>query len=428
MAQRLEHPVIAHNFPPQPTSFVGRDTELKQIRQLLSDSGCRLLTLFGPGGIGKTRLALETARILFDGAGVGGHGRVPLPMFADAICFAPLQSLTSPDFITSALAEALRLPFSGSDNAIEQLLTFFSDKSLLLVLDNCEHLLDGIGIVSDILHYAPGVKFLATSRERLNLREEWVYEVHGLAFPASEFETHIVDYDAVRLFVHHARRTHAGFTLTHSHKPAVTRICRMVDGMPLGIELASAWVRALSCDQIADEIARSLDILETPSRNVEPRHRNLRAAFEPTWNRLSEDERSVFRKVSVFRGGFSREAAEYVAGASLRALSSLVDKALLRVNANGRYDLHELLRQYGQERLNQSSDEREAVLDLHSAYYLDFMRRCEDMLAFQGRQKEAMQGIEQELSNVRVAWQRAVVQGQFEEIERSYGGFNCFYS
>jgi predicted ATPase len=427
MVQRLELPVIAQNLPPQPTPFVGRDTELKQIVQLLSDSGCRLLTLFGPGGIGKTRLALETARIMFDGVGVGGHGRVPLPMFADGVCFIPFQSLTSPDFIVSALAEVLQLPFATDSDPIEQLLAYFHDRSLLLVLDNCEHLLDGIGIISDILHSAPGVKALATSRERLNLREEWVYEVRGLAYPLSEAETHIESYGAVQLFVQNARRAQFSFSLTPIHKPAVSRICRMVDGMPLGIELASAWVRVLSCDQIACEIERSLDILETPARNIEPRHRNVRAVFEPTWNRLSTEESNVFKKLSVFRGGFTREAAEHVAGASLRTLSALVDKSLLRLDEHGRYGLHELLRQYGQEQLNTSPQTREETLDAHCTYYMSLMSECEEEMVFLGRQKEAAEKINEELDNLRIAWRRAVEQGRFEDMAKAAEGLWGFY-
>src|SRR5262249_28359223 len=142
--------------------------------------------------------------------------------------------------------------------------------------------------------------------------------------------------------------------LTEAQRPAVIRICRLVDGMPLGVELAASWVRALSCASIGDEIERSLDILETPARNVEPRHRTMRAAFAPTWNLLSEDERGVFMKLSVFRGGFTREAAEQVAGASLRVLLALVDKSLLRVDANGRFDVQELLRQFAADKLNEA--------------------------------------------------------------------------
>src|SRR5262249_10049087 len=147
-------------------------------------------------------------------------------------------------------------------------------------------------------------------------------------------------------------------------RPAVVRICRLVGGMPLGIELAASWVRALSCEAIADEISRSLDILETPAHNVQPRHHTMRAAFEPTWNRLTDHERDVFMKLSVFRGGFTREAAKEVAGASLRTLTALVDKSLLRVDANGRYDIHELLRQYGEEHLSKTPEERERVQGL----------------------------------------------------------------
>src|SRR5262249_6609742 len=180
-------------------------------------------------------------------------------------------------FLVTANGGSVNIRFIGKKEPQQQLLDYFRDKSLLLVLDNCEHLLGGIGIVSEILAAAPNVKILATSRERLNLREEWVFEVQGLAFPASEAETEIEAYGAVQLFVQNARRVQSSFALDPAHVPAVTHICQLVGGMPLGIELASAWVRALSCEQIAQEIEHSLDILETSARNVPARHRTMRA-------------------------------------------------------------------------------------------------------------------------------------------------------
>ncbi|MEO8394168.1 MAG: AAA family ATPase [Chloroflexota bacterium] len=281
-------------LPTSATPFIGRAEELAEIALLLADSTCRLLTLIGPGGIGKTRLALEVARSL---------------TFPNCIYFVSLQPLTSPELVVPAIADALQFQFYSGGEPQQQLLDYLREKSLLLLLDNFEHLLDGVTSLSDMLAAAPFVKLLVTSRERLNLREEWLFEVQGLSFPTSETEANFETYDAVQLFVQHARRTHSSFILTDRRKPAVARICRLLGGMPLGVELAASWVRSLPCGQIADEIEHSLEILETSVHNMPLRHRNMRAVFTPTWERLSAVEQDVFMKLSVFRGGFTTEAA-----------------------------------------------------------------------------------------------------------------------
>jgi predicted ATPase/DNA-binding CsgD family transcriptional regulator len=403
-----------NNLPPVSTSFVGRQAELSEIAHLLADPACRLLTLVGPGGIGKTRLAVESAKLQQDA-------------FSNGVYLISLQPLASPDFIIPAIAEALHFQFYPGGEPKQQLLDYLREKSLLLVLDNFEHLLDGVGLVSDILASAPAVYMLATSRERLNLVEEWALDVAGLPVPASESEIEIGDYGAVQLFLQSAERVHVGFTLTHSQKPAITRICRLVGGIPLAIELAAAWVRALSCEEIAGELGRSLDILETSARNMPPRHRNMRTAFEPTWQRLSKEERNVFKRLSVFRGGFTREAAEAVAGASRHTLSALVDKSLLRINdANGSYDVHELLRQYGEEQLNVSAEESERAHDRHCMYYAEFVHQCwEEMLGPQ--MKAALDAVGEALENAHAAWAWAVSRLRHEELWKFISGLQQFY-
>lgn len=410
------HPVAQTGNLPRPvTPFIGRESEIIRLVELLSHDDCRLLTLTGPGGIGKTRLALEVTQ----------HQNGD---FRDGYCFIPLQPLSSPQFILSAIAEGLPFHFSCTSSALfEQVLDYLSDKSLLLIMDNFEHLLEGVDLVSDILFHAPSVKILTTSRERLNLVEEWVYEVGGLSFPTNESESDVEIYGAVQLFMHNARRVHSGLKLTQAQRPAVSRICRLVGGMPLGIELASAWARALPCAVIADAIQHSLDILETPARNVAPRHRNMRAVFEPTWNRLTEPERVVFKKLSVFRGSFTLQAAEVVARASRSTLLALVDKSLLQVDDSVRYSVHELLRQYGEEQLNLSPQTREQTLDLHRVYYMKLLAHCQNQIVFLGEQQEGVATIGEELENVRPAWQRAVEQGQIEEIAAGGEGLWGFY-
>ncbi len=407
-----EHPFYAVKYlgrnyevalPVMATPFVGRKQELAEIMRLLADDSCRLLTLVGPGGIGKTRLALEAAR--------------RLTADTNSTYFVPLQALNSPELVAPAIAEAVDCQFDPGCDPRQQLLDYLCEKSLLLVLDNFEHLLDGGELLSEILSAAPGVRLLVTSRERLNLVEEWALDVGGLAYPTSPEEDDIEGYSAVQLFMQNARRVHVGFTLLPAQKPAVTRICRLVGGMPLGIELASVWVRAMSCDQIANEIERSLDILQTPARNVSPRHRNIRAALEHSWNLLAEVEQNVFMRLSVFRGGCTRPAAEHVTSASVWTLTALVDKSLLRVDANGRYHLHELLRQYAEEQLDLSGVAN-TTRDSHCDYYSHWFHERESDLKGH-RQIEALAEIEADFDNVRAMWAWAIQQRDAEAIDRS---------
>lgn len=393
--------------------FFGRETERVEIRRLLLEHGCRLLTLLGPGGIGKTRLCLEVTCSL-------------RTSFPDGAYIVSLQAVASSDFILPAIAEAMQLS-AGSGDITSRLLDHLRDKTALLMLDNFEHLLDGATVVADLLAAAPGLSLLVTSRERLNLREEWVYTLLGLAVPKSETECSLEQYGAVQLFIHSARRVDQRFQLTPANRPAVARICGLVEGMPLGLELASTWVRALPCQAIADELQQNLDILETPAHNVPLRHRTMRAAFEPTWRRLSEAERPVFMQLSIFRGGFTRAAAEHVSGATRHTLSALIDRSLLRLDEHGRYTIHELLRQYGEELLHHSPELHEQALDRHRAYYMRFLAECEQEIVFLGQHKHAILQLNADMENVRSAWRRAVVQGQAEEITRAAEGLWSFF-
>ncbi|MFN8420333.1 MAG: tetratricopeptide repeat protein [Anaerolineae bacterium] len=393
------------------TSFIGRDRELSEIKRLLSDPACRLLTLVGPGGIGKTRLAMEAVQ------------QVHVP---SGVYFVALQPLTTPDLIVSTIADALGFQFYTGADPKQQLLDYLREKSLLIVLDNLEHLLTGVLLVSEILSTAPRVRILATSRERLNLREEWVLEVAGLSYPELDGEFDLEGYSATDLFLQHASRVKVSFKLTDEQKPAIIRICRLVEGMPLGIELAAGWVRALSCEQIASEIERSLDILETPTRNTEPRHRTMRAVIDESWRLLSEGERDAFKKLAVFRGGFTRKAAEQVAGAALRTMIALVDKSLVRAESSGRYDLHELLRQYAEEKLAESHADQEQTRDQHCAFFAAFMAQW-DGDHTQIQRKETVAQILIEIKNVRAALKRAVDGRKLPEMDKLLQALVPFY-
>jgi predicted ATPase/DNA-binding CsgD family transcriptional regulator len=325
--------------------------------------------------------------------------------------------LEASGLIVSAIAEALDFELYQTDDARRLLLDYLREQTLLLVLDNFEHLLDGARFISDLLADAPGVKVLVTSREALNLQEEWLYPVKGMRFPQDDGLTNLEDYSAVRLFVQHARRIRADFSLAEE-AAGVVRICALVEGMPLGIELAAAWVRALSCAEIAAEIERSLDILVTPARNATERHRNMRVVLEQSWKRLSDAERVAFKKLSVFRGGITRQAAQLIAGSSLATLSALVDKSFVRHDSNERYTVHELLRQYGEEQLDLSPEEAARVRDEHCRYFGEFMhQRARDVKG--RRQLAALDEIEADFENVRMALYWALRQKNYQAVNQA---------
>ncbi len=374
------------NVPAQPTRFIGREAELAQLEEYLDTPDCRLLTLIGPGGIGKTRLAYEVAK--------RKAGDFPAGVYA-----IPLSGVASPQYLASTIAERLKLQFYGSADQKAQLLDYLREKHLLLVMDNCEHVLDGMKLLAEILATAPAVKILATSRERLNLQGEWLFPVEGLPFPQSESEAGAETYTAVQLFKQSARRGGPGFLL--DDVPAVARICKLVEGLPLAIELAASWAHHMPCDRIATQVQHDLDFLSTNLRDVPERHRSARALFEHSWRLLSEAEQSVLRKLSVFRGGFDADAATHIAGASLHTLSALVEKSLVRASPTGRYDLHELLRQFAEEKLNDAG-ESAATLEKHLDYFVIWAEEAN--LRLRGMQQVTWyRRIETEHDNLRAA-------------------------
>ena len=343
------------NLPAPRTSFVGRASELDEIDRLLGDPGCRLLTLVGPGGAGKTRLALEAA------------GR-RIERYPHGVHFVPLVSVASPEFLAPAIAESIQFAVDGAHSgfsAQDQLLDYLGERATLLVLDNFEHLVDGADLLGEIIERAPKVELLTTSRERLNVQSEWVLDVHGLGLT----ENGKGGSGALRLFVERATQVEPGFSLDDDQRAEARRICRLVEGLPLGIELSASWVSVLSCAEIAEEIERNIDFLATSMRDVPERHRSLRAAFDQSWRLLSGEQQAVLARLSVLRGDFGREAAAAVAGADLRLLSDLVSKSLVRRSDFGRFELHELLRQYAAERLAASPGEERDARERHARHY-----------------------------------------------------------
>ncbi|MBX3083025.1 MAG: hypothetical protein KF716_15440 [Anaerolineae bacterium] len=411
--------MVTYTLPVQSTAFVGRAKELTEISARLADPACRLLTLTGPGGIGKTRLALEAARMVMTNH--NGNGQHPFP---NGTYFISLQALNAPEQLVVSIGEAVGFQFYPGAELTQQLHDFLQNKTLLLLLDNLEHLLDSANIISDILTTTERIKMLATSREALNLQQEWLYPLDGMTVPAESGLDSVEDSSAVQLFIQNARRVQPGFSVERE-RDAIARICRLVGGMPLGIELAAGWVRALSCSEIADEISRSLDILETPTRNMPERHRNMRAVLDQSWLMLDADEQRMMGWLSIFQGGFTRESALTVAGASVRHLSALVDKSWVRRDSvTGRYDLHELLRQYAAERLHHLGEE-DAARDAHARYFAAFMEQHERDIKFR-RQSEALLEIEFDFANVRAAWRWAAERQNHAVINRMVEALNWF--
>jgi predicted ATPase/DNA-binding CsgD family transcriptional regulator len=375
----------------QSTKFVGRQTELDEVVRLLGDPKCRLITLVGVGGIGKTRLAQRVADKARE-------------CFADGACIVLLQPVETHARLLTAVADAMGMPLSGGVPPEQQILHYLTSKELLLVLDNFEQLRHVADFLTRIMQQSERVKLLVTSREALNLQEEWLYWLYGLPVPKSHERNRLEAFDALRLFVERARQMRPSFSLA-DERAGVVRICQLVEGMPLALEMAAAWTKTMRCAEIAAEIQRSLTFLSADFHGMVPRHRSMHAIFSHTWERMSPEEQSLFRQLSIFRGGFDRTAAEAVAGATLPLLTSLLDRCLIRRGANGRYHIHELLRQFGAEQLDEA--EAAATAAAHCDYYIQYLADRKAGLAAHA-QLAASEQVEVELENIRTAWQYAV--------------------
>jgi predicted ATPase/DNA-binding SARP family transcriptional activator len=376
-----------HNLPLQLTAFLGREAELATVAERLANPGCRLLTLVGPGGTGKSRLALEAAA-------------AQLPAFPDGVFLVPLAAIGDGENLPSALADAVGLALDGQATPWDQVRAGLGERQVLLVLDNFEQLLDGAERLLDLLRAAPRLKVLVTSRERLNFHAEWLVQVQGLPYPFNGTAEAEHDHPAVALFAERASHVDADFVLDEATRPHVATICRLVEGLPLAIELASAWAGDLPCERIAAEIARSLDLLTTSLRDVPPRHRSLRVVFESSWGRLAPDEQRCLAALSVFRGGFGAEAAHEVAGASAATLTRLTARQLVRQAATGRHELHPLVRHYAGEKLR--SRATATARRRHAAFCRRLVTGAD--LGLQGPEQQAwLERLANEQDNLRAA-------------------------
>jgi predicted ATPase/class 3 adenylate cyclase len=387
---------LPNNLPVQLTSFLGREREIGQVKDMLNSE--RLVTLTGPGGAGKTRLSLQIAGELVE-------------EFPHGVWFVELAPVASAEYLIPAMADALQFSVdthSSKLDAKSQVFDYLGERSLLMVMDNFEHLIDDSDLLTDMLKQSPEVKLLVTSRERLNLQEEWVFEVEGMDYPQNGDDAAVEEFSALSLFVERARQADPDFALTKKEKQNVVKICQLVEGIPLGVELATAWVKVLSCKEIAEEIEKGLDFLATSMRGLPDKHRSMRAVFDHSWQLLIEEQKRGFQKLSVFRGGFERSAAEAVADINLSTLSEFVDKSLVRRNAQDRYELHELIRQYAEEKLKDIPHEEDAVRELHSRYFVKFLADRGQLLQGE-RLREVRDEVRADLGNVRSAVFWAVI-------------------
>lgn len=381
------------NLPVPTTPFIGRQQERDALARMLTDPRQRLITILGQGGIGKTRLALEAA-----------HAQ--LAAFDQQVYFIQFAAFQTADSILPAIASALNIPSASADELKVRLSDYLRGRNVLLTLDNFEHLMDGAPLLSELLQKIPTLKILVTSRERLNLQGEWTFELGGLTVPPSADEGKAA-YSALQLFELHAQRLRPNLKLVGAEREAAIRICQRVDGMPLAVELAAAWVNLLSCVEIAEEIERGFDFLSSTLRDMPERHSSLRAVFDHSWKRLTEAEQSALSRLTLFQGGFSLEASESIVGAERGVLSGLESKSLLRRSPNGRFDLHEVIRQYAKDYLKDEA----ALRDRHSEYYLGLLHRSEAEL-FGADESNLLGRLFDELGNLSAAWAWALSQKQ----------------
>ena len=409
--QAQVHPVtlspphlVMNHLPIPPTPLIGRERDLAELGELINNPQCRLITITGVGGMGKTRLALSAAA---EQSEKFQHGAI----------FVPLAGVSSAQFLPQAILGALNVPLQGTLSPQQQVrLTLYSLESLL-VLDNYEHLLPDVELLLDILHYAPKITLLVTSRERMVLQAEHLCELTGLTYPNSQATTKqtisapaLKSYSAFELFLQRIHQTQPRFAPNEAEMASIICICRVSEGMPLALELAAAMAREHPLVSLAAVLEEGQAQLASSLRDLPERHRSIWRVFEYSWQLLLPEEQRVFCSLSVFSGGFQAEAAQAVVNTSPEMLALLVDKSLLRrqrkFNRSDRYDMHELLRQFANKRLDETR-EQETICAKHRAYFLGLAEMAK--VELHGSQQEVwLDRLEDDHDNLRAALNRSL--------------------
>ena len=385
--------VARPSLPAQPGAFVGRESELEELGDLLAERACRMITLTGPGGIGKTRLALRAAETF-------------APRFAHGAAWVPLAALSSPDLLPAAVARALHIPLDESAEPQAQLIAALAGQSRLLLLDNAEHLLGSpaaaastASFLAALLAGAPTITLLLTSREPLRLQWEWLFDLRGLPFASRAGQPDALGYGAAQLLLERARQARRNRPLSDEEQGAVARICQLVEGMPLALELAASAAREHAFPTIADSIASGLDVLQAAQWDRPERHQSMRATFAYSWRLLAPDLQGTLAALAVFRGPISAAAAAAVAGASPAQLDALAERSLLRRDADGRWSIHELIRQFAAE---MHGDAGAAVQEQYRGHFLGYVEQQEPLLRGP-EQAAALDELGREYDNIRAA-------------------------
>jgi predicted ATPase/DNA-binding SARP family transcriptional activator len=386
-----KQPMVPNNLPYFGTTFVGRENEILEITEHLQEKNRRLVTVVGTGGVGKTRLALQTAQD-------------QLPAFSDGIFWIQLENIETPESLPSIIANTLGIELPARGEPQTHILNFLRHRDLLLILDNFEHLVSGAGFITTLLNNAPGLSILATSREPLQLQAEWILELEGLPTRA------VFDTDkpaALHLFEQRAQRIVPGFQLSTKDYDDALRLCESLDGLPLGIELAAILIKKFTCADIAKQIMQDVSLLSSSMRDVPVRHRSLLVTFDQSWNLLTKGEQIGFASLAVFPSRFSPQAALEVCGVSIELLNELCQKSLVRQFGKDWYSLHPLLRQYARKK-QASAGISEMDLDIKFQDYYARLAQTFGSDLKSGNTRQALVGFSDDLLNLTTCWNLAL--------------------
>lgn len=402
-AMRIRPDSARGRMPLPATSMVGREAESIALAQLVREH--RLVTLMGPGGVGKTRLAIDVASQL------AAERR-------DGVLFVRLAGVTSVDVLIPTLADALGLTLAPGLPPLDTLLDVLRNRDTVIVLDNFEQIVDAADALIAIAASAPSVHLLMTSRERLNVSHETAFELGGLGASAASDA-------AVQLFVERAKRHVPSLSFDAAAAKLAAAVCQRVGGLPLAIELAASMLRLISLEELIAELDTTLDTVATPMRDLPDRHRSLQALFESSWGRLRPDERSALSRLSILRGPFNRELAELIGGAPIHMLLTLVDKSLVYRSGPGRYAIHEVVRRFAEAKLRSDPATWTATEERRSSYFAKFLEE-RDLRLHGAEVRAASDEIATEIADIRAGWAWAVSRGQADHLAAGLHALNRF--